>query len=198
MLGPSPSDLSPQLDYCSATITVMTTNVKDRCRQKASKQKLIFYVNLKFWLFNLVHRDIVDISTPRLSLAPPLLPNCGRPRMILRLPFLILCWVIFCKQGNPSLLTIPESSSISNAKRTNAGAPWVKDTRASKFNAVEPFFMWRFYSSLFPWCINPQGNPGPLTISESSSISEAERNNAGAPRACDARACKFIAVNCFF
>ena len=109
-----------------------------------------FMLILNFDFFNLVHRDIVDISAPKLSLAPPLLPNCGRPRMILRLPFLILCWVTFCKQGNPCLSTIPESSSISNAKRTKAGAPWVKDTRASMFNVVEPFFYVTILQFPFP------------------------------------------------
>jgi hypothetical protein len=51
----SPSDLHPQLDYCSAAITVthITTNVNDRCGRKARKHELIFYVDLKFCLFQL-------------------------------------------------------------------------------------------------------------------------------------------------
>ena len=100
-----------------------------------------FMLILNFVFFNYVHRIIVDISAPRLSLAPPLIPSCGQPLMILRYPFLILCRVTFCQQGNPCLSTIPESSSISNAKRTNAGAPWAKDIRASNFNAVESFIL---------------------------------------------------------
>ena len=60
------------------------------------------------------------------------------------------CRVTYCRQGHPGLSTIPESSSILKAKRTNAGAPWAKDARASKFSAVEPFILCDDFTVPFP------------------------------------------------
>ena len=51
----NPSDLSPQLDYCSVAIAVthVTTNANDRCVRKVRKEELIFLMLIEnFDFFN--------------------------------------------------------------------------------------------------------------------------------------------------